>query len=83
MGMAFPLGMLAASNRSVPLTAWLWGINGAASVSASVLAVVVALSAGIGAAFWAGVGCYALALVAYPIAARTPAAGPSPTCPSG
>jgi len=36
-------------------------VNGAASVCASVLVVVIALGAGISAAFWAGSVCYALA----------------------
>ncbi len=37
MGMAFPLGMKAASENEPNLTPWLWGINGATSVCASVL----------------------------------------------
>jgi hypothetical protein len=64
MGMCFPIGMSAAGRRAGVLTPWLWGINGAASVCASVLAVVVALSAGISASFWSGVACYAAALIA-------------------
>src|SRR5207244_98341 len=39
MGMAFPLGMEVASRRSEGLTPWLWGINGAMSVCASVVAL--------------------------------------------
>lgn len=65
MGMAFPLGMTVAANRTPHSAPWLWGVNGATSVLASVLAMVIALAAGISAAFWAGVVCYALALVAY------------------
>jgi hypothetical protein len=61
MGMAFPLGMKAASGNEHRLTPWLWGINGANSVCASVLAVVISLYAGISAAFWTGVVCYAVA----------------------
>lgn len=65
LGMAFPLGMRVAQ-RSVPrLTPWLWGVNGAASVSGSVLAVVVALGAGITASYWLGATFYLVALVAY------------------
>jgi hypothetical protein len=37
MGTAFPLGMKLAAARSPALTPWLWGINGAVSVCASVL----------------------------------------------
>ena len=65
MGMAFPLGMRLASGRAQALTPWLWGINGAASVCASVLAVVIALYSSISAAFWTGVGCYVVALLAF------------------
>jgi hypothetical protein len=61
MGMPFPLGMQrASSRRSAPL-AWYWGMNGAASVCAAVLATICQLSAGIGATFWTGVACYAAA----------------------
>jgi len=66
MGMAFPLGMrLAAGGRAQALTPWLWGINGAAAVCASVLAVVIALHTSISAAFWTGVGCYVTAVLAF------------------
>jgi hypothetical protein len=63
MGMAFPIGMARAQREKPSLLPWLWAINGAASVCASVLAVVIALGAGISAAFWVGTACYALALV--------------------
>ena len=65
MGMAFPLGMKAASEQSPSLTPWLWGINGATSVCASVLAVAIAMNAGISAAFWAGSACYLAAFLAF------------------
>lgn len=65
MGMAFPLGMMAIGRRLEPIKPWLWGLNGAASVSGSVLAVAIALSSGISAAFWAGTGCYLAALAAF------------------
>ena len=42
MGMAFPLGMKLAAHRAAALTPWLWGVNGAASVLASVLSVCIA-----------------------------------------
>jgi hypothetical protein len=71
MGMAFPLGMTVAARRSPALTPWLWGVNGATSVCASVLAVVIALGAGIGSAFWTGVCCYAVASGAFARAATT------------
>jgi len=62
--MAFPLGMRNALQRTPELAPWLWGVNGAASVCASVLAVVIAIGAGISAAFWTGTACYAVALIA-------------------
>ena len=65
MGMAFPLGIKQAGRRAVDITPWLWGINGAASVCASVLAVLIALGSGISTAFWTGVICYAVALAAW------------------
>ena len=64
MGMAFPIGMRRALRELPTLAPWLWGVNGAASVCASVAAVVIAIGAGISAAFWTGVACYGAALAA-------------------
>jgi Spermine/spermidine synthase domain len=64
MGMAFPLGMRAATDRVSALTPWLWGINGATSVCASVIAVGISLHWGIAASFWTGVACYVVATAA-------------------
>jgi len=74
MGMAFPLGMRLALQRAPRLAPWLWGVNGATSVCASVLAVVIAIGAGISAAFWTGTFCYAVALAA--LARRASASNP-------
>jgi uncharacterized membrane protein YciS (DUF1049 family) len=65
MGMAFPLGIKRASNRATDITPWLWGVNGATSVCASILSVLIALGAGISAAFWTGTACYAIAIAAW------------------
>ena len=46
--------MRLALQRAPLIAPWLWGVNGAASVCASVLAVVIAIGAGISAAFWTG-----------------------------
>jgi predicted membrane-bound spermidine synthase len=62
LGLMFPLGMSFAEERYPALTPWMWGINGAASVCGSVLAVLVAMSAGITASYWTGVLCYVGAL---------------------
>ena len=74
MGMAFPLGMKLASARAAAITPWLWGLNGATSVLASVLAVVIALGWRISTAFWTGAVCYALAAAAFAWARRRRAA---------
>jgi hypothetical protein len=65
MGMAFPLGMKAASARSDALTPWLWGLNGATSVMASVVAFLIVLGSGVSTAFWTGFACYTVALASY------------------
>jgi hypothetical protein len=70
MGMPFALGMRAASTVPGAPTAFLWGINGAASVCASVLGVVIALFFGISTAFWAGALAYGLALASMVAVAR-------------
>jgi hypothetical protein len=57
--------MKAAERGSARLTPWLWGINGATSVCASVLAVIVSLTGGIGAAFWTGFAAYGIAAGAF------------------
>jgi predicted membrane-bound spermidine synthase len=70
MGMAFPIGMRIAVASREALAPWLWGINGATSVLASVLAVVIAMASGISSAFWTGVASYAVALAAFAAVAR-------------
>lgn len=65
MGTAFPIGMKLASTKLANITPWLWGINGAMSVSASVLAVAISLSFGISITYWTGVFCYAIAFIAF------------------
>ena len=78
MGMPFPLGMRAALARAPGLAPWLWGINGATSVTGSVLALALALELGTAATGWAGLGCYALAAaVLLRLERSAPAAPPS------
>lgn len=64
MGMPFPLGMKVTSLRPNAPTAFFWGINGATSVCASVLAVAISLGWGISSAFWLGCVSYAAATAA-------------------
>jgi hypothetical protein len=61
MGMAFPMGMNLAQRHSPHLAPWYWGINGAASVFASVLAVVLSLSWSISISYWTGLAAYGIA----------------------
>jgi hypothetical protein len=72
MGMPFSLGMRAAAARPGTPTAFLWGINGATSVCASVCGVVIALFFGISMAFWAGLLAYVMATVSLLVITREP-----------
>lgn len=63
MGMPFPLGLARLRGRSPFYVPWAWGVNGAASVIASVLASLLALSFGFRAVLVVGAACYAGALV--------------------
>ena len=65
MGMAFPLGLKLATPSLDGLMPAFWGINGAASICSSILAIAIAMNAGISAAFWTGFWCYAVAVSAY------------------
>lgn len=64
MGMAFPLGLSLASERSPQVTPWLWGINGVTSVLATVVSVMIAMSWGISYSYWTGFACYVIAVLA-------------------
>ena len=64
MGMPFVIGMRAAAARTGTPTAFLWGINGASSVCASVIGVLLAIWFRISTAFWVGATAYALATIA-------------------
>ncbi len=64
MGMPFAIGMGAASRRSGAPTAFLWGINGAMSVVASVFGALLAMFFGINFTFGAGFVAYAVAAAA-------------------
>jgi hypothetical protein len=71
LGMPFVIGMRAAASRGGDTpTAFLWGINGAASVCASVFGVVIAVFFGISAAFWAGAIAYVVAAASMAVIAR-------------
>jgi hypothetical protein len=63
MGMPFPKGLDWLQRSAPGLVPWAWGVNGAASVVASVLASLLALSAGFTAVLIGGALCYGVALI--------------------
>jgi hypothetical protein len=63
MGVPMPSGIRVLSDRSPGLIPWAWGINGAASVTGSIAALVLALFAGFNQVLLLGIGCYVVAAV--------------------
>ncbi len=64
MGVPFPCGLAWVRRRAEPWLPWAFGVNGALSVLASVLAVLGALAAGFRAVFVLGALAYVASLVA-------------------
>jgi len=60
LGFAFPTGMRLVEAVDTEPTPWFWGINGATGVLASVLGVVISMSAGIDTAMLVSAFCYLL-----------------------
>ena len=60
LGFGFPTGMRLVSTIDPKPTPWFWGINGAAGVLASIIAVTLSLALGIGATLVLGAICYFL-----------------------
>ena len=67
MGIPFPLGMARFDDRD---RSWYWAINGATSVLASVLALVIALIAGFSTVLGCAVAIYLVAAVTLPAVRR-------------
>jgi hypothetical protein len=63
VGMPMPLGLARFSRRYPTSVAYAWGVNGVASVLASVLGVVIAINSGYIVATLMAAGCYGLALL--------------------
>jgi len=61
LGIPFPLGIRALHAKAPGLVPWAWAINGAASVAAPVIAMILAISSGFSTALYLGVGCYFVA----------------------
>ena len=64
MGMPFPSGLRLVSGRAAPLVPWAFGVNGGASVVASVIGILIAMVAGFTAVFALAAVCYAAAFIA-------------------
>jgi len=63
LGFPLPLGVRALTGGRRALVPWAWGMNGATSVLASVLGVVIGMQAGFHTAALVGAGGYAVALL--------------------
>jgi len=61
LGMPFPLGVRVLHGRAGRLVPWAWAVNGAASVAAPVLAMILAIVSGFSTALLVGAACYAAA----------------------
>lgn len=63
MGIPFPAGLawLSGQNEGRSMVAWVWGVNGATSVVAAVLAALLAVAFGLRFVLFVGAACYALA----------------------
>ena len=66
MGLPFPLGLTWLEGDAPDLVAWAWAVNGCASVIASVLAAILALSYGFTLVLLLGAIAYSLAVLVLP-----------------
>ncbi len=60
MGLCFPVGMRLVGRHSDRITAWMWGVNGASGVIASIVAVMGSMWLGIDSSLLVAAGLYAL-----------------------
>lgn len=65
MGMPFPLAIARLSRADSRLLPWAWVINGAASVLGGAITVMLAMSSGFDAVFWAAAALYLVAALSY------------------
>jgi hypothetical protein len=65
MGFPFPLGLAWLEDEAPQWVPWAWAVNGCASVVASVLAAILALSYGFTAVLLSGAGAYAVAWLVF------------------
>ena len=76
LGMPFPLGLAAVAGRAAALVPWAWGINGFASVVATLLATLLAIHWGQSAVVVAAVLLYGIAAWQFP--SQAPGDGEAP-----
>lgn len=74
LGMAFPLGVTVLRGYSEDLVPWAWGLNGALSVVASVLAIFIGSRFGFSVAFLTGIAAYGIGLLVMVVLPRIAAA---------
>ena len=77
MGMPFPKGLALLEDGPPALIGWAWGVNGAVSVVASILAALLALSFGFSVVLGVGAICYIGAGI-MAVAIRVPRSPASP-----
>jgi hypothetical protein len=71
MGLPFPRGLAWLESHAPGWTPWAWAVNGCASVSAAVLAAILALQSGFSLVLWLGAGAYgAAALIFWGVSRR-------------
>ena len=70
LGMPYPLGITVLREFGEGLVPWAWGLNGALSVVASVLAIFLGSRYGFGTALLTGGAAYGVALLAIAVVAR-------------
>jgi hypothetical protein len=63
LGLCFPIGLRVVRRISDDATPWMWGVNGAAGVLASVSAVAISMWTGISTSLYLAAGAYALLVV--------------------
>jgi hypothetical protein len=78
LGTFFPLGIRRAAEIHPDLVPWAWGVNGCASVTASVFAVIVAMEFGFVVVWILSLAVYAIGVTAFLTLTGAPSAAPSP-----
>jgi hypothetical protein len=65
MGIMLPIGLRTLPSTDQNSRAWLWGVNGASSVVASILSSVLSIYNGISFTYWTGFFFYLLAVITF------------------